>query len=455
METCVSLTRRSFVKRSLVVLGTSLLAACAPKGGEGPAKPTQAPAGTGAGEAVTLDYWFCWSGRYAEIQRKFVLDEFEKEFGGKIKINDLPVPSEITQKLLTAVAAGTPPDVANCFGALISLGVKGAFIPINEYVAASKTVNLDAIYPAALKSCIWKGVQYGFPYNCSSEMLIFNVDLFSQAGLDATKGPETWDEFTEMSKKLVKFNTDGSLQVAAFTNWFPRHLAAWFWINGGDAFNADTGELTINDPRNVEGLQTVINYAWDVYGDIAKADEFAAGAGSAAESPFCIGAQAVTYGGDWDPSTYHEWCPSVKIWPAQFPHGPQGTETVAVYAGDYIGICKGAKHPDEAYQFAEWMCMKGNLMWTKAGVDTNCIAGDAGVVRSDWPDIFGDKAAEIAKWWALSAQKARPVENFPAYSFMNAELQRVFDLAFHKQMTAKEALDEAQATVAEEIAKTS
>ncbi|MCL6430866.1 MAG: hypothetical protein K6V36_08390 [Anaerolineae bacterium] len=47
------------------------------------------------------------------------------------------------------------------------------------------------------------------------------------------------------------------------------------------------------------------------------------------------------------------------------------------------------------------------------------------------------------------------MENFPAYSFMNAELQRVFDLAFHKQMTAKEALDEAQATVAEEIAKTS
>ena len=449
------LTRRSFLKRSAAVLGTALIAGCAPKAAPGE-KPTQAPAGAtapSAGEAVTLDYWFCWSGRYAEIQRQHVLDAFEKEFEGKIKINDLPVPSEIGQKLLTAVAAGNPPDAANCFGSLIPMGAKGAFMIINEYVAASKTVDLDAIYQAALNACIWRGNQYGFPYNCSSEIMLFNVDLFEQAGLDPKKGPQTWAEFTEMSKSLVKLDNAGNLTVAAFTTWQTRHSAAWFWINGGDAYDAETEAITINRPENVEGLQTVIDYAWNVYGDVAKADEFVAGAGSAAEGPFCIGAQAVVYAGDWDPSTYHEWCPDVKIWPAQFPHGPKGTETVAIYAGDFAGILKGAKHPDEAYQFIEWLCMKGNLMWTKAGVDTNCIAGDAGVVRSDWPDIFGDDAAEIAKWWALSAQKAKAVENFPAYTYMNDELWRVFDLAFHKQMTAQEALVEAQANVEEEMKK--
>ena len=98
--------------------------------------------------------------------------------------------------------------------------------------------------------------------------------------------------------------------------------------------------------------------------------------------------------------------------------------------------------------------MKGNLLWTKAGVDTNCIMRDAGVVRTEWPKIFGDKAADLAKWWAQSASLAHPVQNFPAYSFMNDELARVFDLAFHKKATAKDALDEAQKNVDEEIKKT-
>jgi len=454
------LTRRGFLKRASIAVGALLVASCAPKAapqpaGEqgGEAVATAAPAG--GGEPVTLEYWFCWSGRYQEIQRKSVLDVFEQENGGKIKIHDLSVPSEIDQKLLTAVAAGNAPDVANCFGDLISLGSKGAFLVINDYVANSKIADMKLLYPPAVGAAVWQGKQYGFPYNCSSEMMIFNTELFSAAGLDATKGPETWDEFTEMSKKLVKFGDDGTLQTAAYTTWNPRHMVAWFWINGGDAFDAASGKLTINDPRNVEGLQTVIDYAWNVYGDIAKADDFMSGAGSAAESPFCTGAQAVVYGGDWDPSTYHEWCPKIKIWPALFPKGPQGKEKIAIYAGDYIGILKGSKHPDQAYQFIEWMTFKGNLLWTKAGVDTNCVARDAGVVRPDWPDIFGDKAQEVAKWWAQSAGLAKAVQNFPAYNFMNTELWRVADLAFHKQMTAQQALDEAQKNVEEEMNKAS
>jgi len=451
-------TRRDFLRLSSIATASAILAACAPAAAPKPPpaeevkeKVVEKPAEVK--EPVTLEYWFCWSGRYADIQRNYVLDPFEKQFEGRIKIHDLPVPSNIKQKLLTAVAAGEGPDVANCFGDLNSLAAEGAFMAIDDYVAASDIIELDAIYQAALKACYWRGSLYGFPYNCSSELLLFNRQLFEEAGLDPEKCPETWEEFTEISKKLVEFDDAGNLARAAYTTWFPRHLPLWFWINGGDAYNTDTGELTINTPRNVEGMQTVIDYAWEVYGDVAKADEFVAGAGSAAEGPFCTGTQAMVYAGDWDPSTYHEWCPEVKIWPCYFPKAPQGDKPVATYAGDYIGILRGAKYPDHAYEFIEWMVMTGNLLWTKAGVDTNCLGRDAGVVREDWPDIFGDRAAEIAKWWAQAAVLAKPVQHFPAYAFMNDELARVFDLAIHKQMTVQEALDEAQANTLEEMDK--
>jgi multiple sugar transport system substrate-binding protein len=302
---------------------------------------------------------------------------------------------------------------------------------------------------------MWRGKMYGFPYNCSAEVPLMNAALFEEAGLDPKEQIETWDEWTEVSKQLVKFDDAGTLQVAAYVNWFPRHSAAWFWINGGDAYDAANDQITIDQEANVEGLQTVIDYAWNVYGDIAKADDYLAGTGSESGSPFCVNALAIDYAGDWMPSTYNAWCPGVKMWPQLFPKGPQGTDLVAIGAGDFIAILRGAPNPDEAYKFAEWQVMKGNLMWTEAGVDTDCVKKNAGVVREDWIGIFGDEdtAAEVSKMWAEWGDKSRAVENFPAYNFANSEMRRVFDLAFHKQMTAAEALAEVQMTVDEEMDK--
>jgi len=450
------ITRRDFLKLSSVAAAGAAMAACAPQ----PAAPAPAAEPAGGAEApqaeeagpVTLNYWFCWSGIYQEKQRA-ILDVFEQEFDDQIKIADLTVPSNIRDKMLTAVAADAAPDCAACFGDVVTLAAKGAFISIDDYVKASSIIKLDALYEPRVQATFWRGKQFGLPYNCSAELLIWNSDVLNEVGVDPTKQIETWDEFTEVSKKIVKYDDNGNLARAAYTNWFPRHSATWFWINGGDAYDATNDKITIDQPQNVEGLQTLIDYAWNVYGDVAKADDFNAGAGAEAQGPFCIGAMAATYDGDWGPSTYHSWCPDIKMWPQLFPKAAKGTELVACGAGDFQAILRGAPHPDQAYQFIEWMVMKGNKMWTEAGVDTNCVVADAGIVRSDWPEIFGDKAAELSKWWAEAAALTKPVENTPVYGFMNDELRRVFDLAIHKQITAEEALAEAQQNVEAENEK--
>jgi ABC-type glycerol-3-phosphate transport system substrate-binding protein len=452
MTATQKLNRRDFLRLASLATAGAIAAACAPAAATpAPKAEEQKAEAPQATAPVTVEYWFCWPGIYQEKQRK-ILDTFENEIGGKIKVHDLSVPTNIRDKLLTAVAAGVSPDATACFGDIVSLAAKGAFLPIDEYVASSKIIQLDALYQARVKACYWRNKMFGFPYNCSAEILLLNRQIFEEAGLDATKQIETWAEFTDASKKMVKFDAQGNLTRAAFalTNWAPRHPSLYYWINGGDAYDAQADKITIDRPENVEGLQTIIDYVWNVYGDVAKADDFMAGAGTEAQGPFCTGTQAAVFAGDWDPSTYHGWCPTVKVWPALFPKGPKGKELVASGAGDFMSILRGAKNPAQAYQLIEWMVMKGNKMWTEAGVDTNCVKKDAGIVRSDWPDIFGDKAAELSKWWAQSAELARPVENFPAYGFMVNELNRVHDLAIHKKMTAAEALAEAQKNVVEE-----
>ena len=403
---------------------------------------------------MTLEYWFCWPGIYQEKQRA-ILDVFEKEMNDQIKINDLSIASNIRDKLLTAVAAGEAPDNAACFGDLVSLAAKGAFIPVDEYVKASSIMKLDALYQPRVQATIWRNTQYGFPYNCSAELILWNSDILTEVGSDPTKQIETWAEMTEISKKIVMEDDSGMLTRAAYTNFVaPRHRAVWFWINDGDAYDATNDKITIDQPANLEGLQTVINYAWDVYGDIARADEFVAGAGSEAESPFCVGEMAATIDGDWGPSTYNTWCPGIKMWPQLFPKAANGTAPVAMGAGDFIGILRGAAAPrsglsvcrmdgDEGQQDVDRSGRRHQLRGGRRRHRARRLARDLRRERRRVVEVVGRSGRVSTK----------AVENFPAYGFMNDELMRVFDLAFHKQMTAEEALAEAQKNVEAEMDK--
>jgi len=462
------LTRRGFLRASAVSLAAGAIAACgatpqatsAPAATSAPtpeaAGPTVAPAGD-SGEAVTLKYWVCWPGEYAEHERKNILDLFEQEMGGKIKIDHLAVPSDIGQKLLTAVAAGEPPDVATCFGALIPLAAKGAFMVLDDYLAGPTIVKLDDLYPAALAATEWKGKRYGLPYNCSCEVILINKTMVEEAGIEVAGsdnpdewGPETWDDFTQMSKELVKFDDAGNIIVAAYTQWYVRHNTEWFCCNGATPYDAASNTLKLTTPECAEGWQMVANYAWEVYGDVSEADAFLEGQGSAQDSPFCTGQQVMLYAGSATPPTILGWCPDVKMWPWAFPHGPNGTKKVAMGGGDYTGILTGSKHPDESFKFIEWMVMKGNLLWK---YDPPCCMSQAGQVKPEWNQAFGEEwGQKIALWWEQSLQKACFVENFPSYSYMNDELMRVFELVLHKQTSVEDGLKEVQANVEADMA---
>ncbi len=378
--------------------------------------------------------------------------------GGAIKIDHLGVPSDVTQKLLTAVAAGDPPDVATCFGALIPLAAKGAFVPIDEYVTASTTIRLDDLYPSPLAATKWKGKQYGFPYNCSCEMLLVNRGLMEEAGIEVAEGdapdgwgPSTWDEFTEISKRLVKFDDSGFIQVAAYVNWYVRHNTMWFWANGATPYDPATNTLSLTTDQCAEGWQMVANYAWELYGDVSKADAFLEGQGTGADSPFCTVQQAAMYAGSAQPPRIVDWCPDVQPWPWKFPAGPQGTHKITMGGGDYTGILTGSKHPFESYQFMEWMVMEGNELWK---YDPPCCMSQAGAVKPEWETAFGAEYGQtIATWWEQGLKDAGPVEDFPSYSLMNDELRRVFELVLHKQVTVEEGLAEVQANVQADMEK--
>jgi multiple sugar transport system substrate-binding protein len=49
-------------------------------------------------------------------------------------------------------------------------------------------------WPGAMKAVTWEGTTYGIPTNNETMALIWNADLFKQAGLDPESPPATWDD---------------------------------------------------------------------------------------------------------------------------------------------------------------------------------------------------------------------------------------------------------------------
>jgi len=450
-------SRRDVLRLGGLAAGSAVLAACG--GTAAPATPAGAgtPGAAGSGP-TTITYWHLWSGRYAEIQQKLV-DAFMAS-QDKIKVEVLPVPSNIREKILTSVAAGQPPDVATN-GDCQTMATAGALTDITPLVEKRGT-DLTAIYPILLEGTKWNAKQWGFPANAGVEAYYYNKAKLADAGIDTGAGPmdwagpETWADFLETNRKLTKLDDSGNIVQTGAIPWDVRGLDVWFWTNGGKAFDSASGAVTINTPDNVEAFQYLVDYCNELYGSVDRANEFASAAGSAADGPFCTGIQAIAYGGNWDISTYHDWCPDVQLGFFLFPKGPKGDKRYAYGASDWIYMPRGAKHPEEAYTYIEWYVMKGATLWNKSGVDLTPIIKDKDLIPDGHAAIFGseDMAKQVNNWWLTGLSNSKGTFNFPAYGFMMNELVRVRDLALAGDITSQQALEEAQASVERELEKT-
>jgi multiple sugar transport system substrate-binding protein len=94
--------------------------------------------------------------------------------------------------------------------------------------------------------------QYGLPLVMFVWQLWFNSDMMQAAGLTTPERGWTWDDFTEISKKL----TDESKKQYGYQNQnWTLPLYTWVWQNGGDILTPDAKQLAIGQPAAVEAFK--------------------------------------------------------------------------------------------------------------------------------------------------------------------------------------------------------
>ena len=189
-----------------------------------------------------------------------LIEKFESENPG-IRIEAERVPWDAYyQRLLTAVAAGDPPDVAQVKlwwqPQLVELD---ALLPLDDYIA--EWDGRDDVYPR-----VWEltrhsdGSQYLMPLQMVVLYMYYRVDMFEELGLEI---PETREEFLEVAQALTRdTDNDGEIDVYGFGIRGARGGHDWwgsFVLSSGAEFFDENGESGLTTPEAIAANQWFID----------------------------------------------------------------------------------------------------------------------------------------------------------------------------------------------------
>ncbi len=178
---------------------------------------------------------------------------------------------------IAAFRAKTPPHILQVFevGTATMMAAKGAVKPVYEVMKESGLPFDPGIYLPTVTGYYTTrdGKMLSMPFNSSTPVLYYNVDMFKKAGLDPDKPPKTWPQLGEIAKKLVAAGVCQAGFSSAWNGWIHiENLSAWHNVPIGTKANGFGGldaVYTFNGPLQVKHFQQLADWQKDkifVYG---------------------------------------------------------------------------------------------------------------------------------------------------------------------------------------------
>ncbi len=404
-------------------------------------------------EQVTIDFWWGWTPEVHVNTLNGVCRRFE-ELNPDIKVQTAQ--HEWGPKLLTAIAAGTPPDLSEG-GWPGELAARGALLELEPYIANSKTISKESYNQASWDVGTVNGKIYGIP---ALEQFVYegqigSVELYEKEGLKLPDDlPVTLGEAMAQIKTYTRRNDAGDITLL----WgdIDRYSLYWYeLVVGKHAYNAGAGAYDFSDPLWAEVLRWTGNLYQMLGPD--KVDAFHSSFSqwtSVAANSFASGTQA------WQsPSGYWEVGETAKTAPGkQFCwywtpvwENRRGVKCVQT-GGHTVFIPKAAKHPDQAWRLIEFLVSPEALKMIFNGsgflTATRAFLDDPGQVVDfyKYPGLrfWVDSLLQADEVWS---EAPGPIPGFAADKWGKA-----VDSVVLGQATPEQALAELQRLVDEEVA---
>jgi multiple sugar transport system substrate-binding protein len=164
----------------------------------------------------------------------------------------------LSQKIMAAVAAGGPPDVAQCYEAwAANLIDNGSLVPIGPMLHGPQGLSEEDI--SDFRSIFLQGSTHGdtlwtFPFNKSVRCLYLNREMLREAGLD--RAPRTWGEYREWARRLtVDRDGDGTPEQWGLASQITASMFENLLVQNGGSLLNDAGTAVAFDSR--EGIEAL------------------------------------------------------------------------------------------------------------------------------------------------------------------------------------------------------
>ncbi len=299
-----------------------------------------------AQDAVTLQMW---SRDSNQAFLRELVDMWNSSHTNQIELTIIPAADFVT-RVGVASAGGEAPDLlpidliyVPAFARAGNLAEIGDFIDALPYA--------DQLSPSHIRLGEYDGGRYAVPFAAEGSILLYNKDLFEQAGLDPEAPPTTWAEIHEAATAIRGLGDDiygfyfaGSCAGCNAFTYLPL-----MWASGGDVLTDDGLSATIDSPE-VRAALEFYKQMWDegLIPPSAQADT-----GADFLNAFTTGTIGMAGSGAFSISTLKNNYPDINFGLTFLPGQDGGVSSFA--GGDSIAITSSSPYTAEAFEFIEWV----------------------------------------------------------------------------------------------------
>jgi multiple sugar transport system substrate-binding protein len=376
-------------------------------------------------ESDELVFWTI--GREGEAIAKLIPD-FEREYPQiHVKVQQLPL-TAAHQKLLTAIAGGSTPDISQLGNTWIpEVAALNAIEPLQQRVAQSKVIQPDDYFASIWSTNVIDGTLYGVPWYVDTRLLFYRVDLLKQAGFDHP--PKTWNEWRQML--AATSHPDRKIYGALLpTNEFEQLLSL--------ALQQDDPILRDNN-RYGNFRSAGFKRALSFYVDTFKLHQAPAITNVEAGNPwseFGRGVYAFYFSGPWNIGEFRKRLPAEQQddWSTAALPGPDGPGASNA-GGSSLVIFNTSRHKEQAWKLIEYL--------SRPDIQQRFydLLGDMPPRRSSWEGgaLHDDPKARAFR---EQLERVKPLPPIPEWERIVTEMQLVAAQAVAGELTVDQAAGE-------------
>ena len=372
-----------------------------------------------------------------------LIDEFNSSHPD-IHVEDVFAGSndKVLQKLTVALQGGEAPDITYQYGSsLPQLAQAPGIIDLTDVVADSAW-NWDDFVEGARTAATFDGRVLGVPALIDNLAIIYNKDLFDEAGVDYPTADWTWDDFRTAAKALTdpakkQFGFAFPASADEDTVW---HYDAMLWEAGGDILTPDNSAAAFNSPAGLQALTTLRDMSvtdGSVYNDLqnAKIDDL-----------FNSGKIGMVISGPWALPGYPDINYGTEIMPSY-----DGSNHQTIAGPDmWIAFDNGEARKAGTLEFLQWFTAQEQVL--KDSMLTGHLPTRTSVLSDPGFADFGTKFPGVDTFAENLANvvKARPV--LATYPQISEAMGQMVVAVMLGDKEPQQALDDAEQAVNDALA---